>query len=85
MATLYKVDRTEQEVSPKNGTDFQLDELYELIGCKLVEIIHLGEGYILVVDEEGAINGSELNVDVSYALGSQIFGNALYCKESEVR
>lgn len=85
MAILYSVNRTEKEVFPKNGSDFQLDELYEIIGCELVQIISLGLGYILVVDEEGAINGSELNNDVSWALGYPIYGNALQCKESEVK
>lgn len=85
MATLHFVNGTEKKVSPKNGSDLELEELYELIGCKMVEIIHLGEGEILVVDEEGAINGSEYNGLVSWALGAPIFGKALQCLESEVK
>lgn len=87
MASLITVNMDLKHIKPKNGTDFTLDELRNLIGCNLIEIIHIGEGTntIMVVDEEGAINGSVLNKLVSSVYGHPIFGNVVVCKESEVK
>ena len=39
MAKLFRTDGTAMDITPKNGTDFQLDELYEALDCELVEVI----------------------------------------------
>lgn len=41
-ALLIKTDGTEMEVSPKDGKDFSLQEMYDLIGCTTVEHVALG-------------------------------------------
>ena len=50
MATLIKQDGTKKEVEPNNGFDFQLKEMYELIGCSMIQIIEIGD-QIMVIDE----------------------------------
>lgn len=87
MASLITVNMDLKHIKPKNGKYFTNEELYKLIGCSLIEIIHIGEGTntIMVVDEEGAINGSVLNKRVSSVYGHPIFGNVVVCKDSEVR
>ena len=56
MATLIKIDGTQREVSPKNGTDFQLEELYNLLSCHYVDIVRLATpGQIMIIDEEGKL------------------------------
>lgn len=61
MATLYKVDGTSTEVTPKNGRDFKLEELYTLVGCEMVEAVHLDDGRVLWIDEEGKYSGPDGN------------------------
>lgn len=57
----------------------QLDQLYELIGCRTIEIVRLPGDAALIVDEEGAINGSMMNRIASLLYGHPIFGTALLC------
>ena len=55
-AVLYDTDGTKSNVMPKNGTNFSLEELYELLECELVELIYLNsEDQILIGDEEGRL------------------------------
>ena len=45
--------RTVTEIDLKKNPNRILDELYEIIGCGLVELVELDRGIIMVVDEEG--------------------------------
>ena len=45
--------RTVMEVDLKKNPNRTLDELYEIIGCDLVELVELDRSIIMVVDEEG--------------------------------
>lgn len=98
MATLYKVRQPnetigfldEVEVQPKNGTDFSLEELQGFVGG-YIEIVRLNEGKIMVVNEEGKLLDLPVNLlatipfQLTYGPIDQIYGNALVCKEDEVR
>ena len=94
MATLFKVrqvnhnctEATWEEVKPKNGTDFTLEELQEFVGG-YIEIITLGGGKIMVVNEEGWLLNLPPNwaATTRYGLGSVIAGNALVCNDEEVQ
>lgn len=55
MATFIPADDTQptREVTPKNGRDFTFQELYALIGCSVIELVHLPNGHLMVIDEEG--------------------------------
>ena len=47
------VSRTVTEIDLKKNPNNTLQELYEIIGCNLVELVELDRGIIMVVDEEG--------------------------------
>lgn len=91
MAKLIKTDGTVTEVVPKNGKDFTLEELQALIGCDWIEIVRMpgSDGSFMVVDEEGKLNGKELNEKATKMYGRMpydyIVGDALLCKRGEVR
>ena len=84
MATLYRTDGTDEPVSPANGTDFKLDELYQLVGDP-VDIVRLPDGNLLVVHDEGLILGLPLNEQASALAGGVIVGDAVRCSSREVR
>ncbi|UYZ60198.1 DUF3846 domain-containing protein [Hymenobacter latericus] len=42
-----------QPISPRNGRSFQLAELYELLDCRLVDVVRLTDELILIIDDEG--------------------------------
>jgi hypothetical protein len=92
MAKLYKCDGTVKDVEPKNKKNgFGLQELYNLIGCRLVELVYLPNDEIIIVDEEGLINDSELNVKITQIARQKsgyqytLFGNAILCKSEEFK
>lgn len=58
MAKLIKPDGTTTEITPKNGKNFKLDELYAAIGCETVQICQArSRGEILIFDEEFLYRG----------------------------
>lgn len=97
MATLYRYTEPdnafatceEETVEPKNGTDFTLEELQGYVGG-YIEIIHLNDGRIMVINEEGKLLDLPVNLlaTVQYQLSfgpiDQIYGNALVCENKEV-
>lgn len=87
MATIIYSNGTETEVSPANGTDFKLEELQKIVGG-YIEVLNLNDGRIMVVNEEGKIQGLDLNVIATYIYGRHtdcVVGNVLVCKSDEVR
>ncbi len=97
-ATLWKVGVGHRnKVTPKNGTDFTLEELYELLKCELIEVIHLdandidGEA-IMIVDEEGRLkDNKEFNALASAEFyfrkmhRQEIYGDAIVCDPSMLK
>ena len=63
MATLIKVDGTKTEVFPKNKRKgFTLAEVYNLMSCRLVELVGpLDDGRSMLVDEEGKLKAEWMN------------------------
>lgn len=47
--------KTVTEINLKKNPNETFDELYELIGCDLVQLVELDDGFILVCDEEGKL------------------------------
>ena len=99
MAQLLKTDGTIEEISPKNGTDFTIQELYSLIGCDTIEVIYLNndgedEDLIFIGDEEARlVDEPKLNVAAtvmyreSWNVGYpyDIVGNIVVCKSKELK
>lgn len=90
MATLIKTDGTVSTVTPKNGTDYKLEELKRFVGG-YIEIIYLTDDKIMVINEEGKFQ-CEPNLtatiiarrNYSIAGSDYIAGNALICLSKEV-
>lgn len=61
MATIFYPDGTSKEVQPRNGFDFQLDELHEIVGGYIEIVKCKDRHYILVIDDEGKLKGKPRN------------------------
>lgn len=91
MAELIRTDGTVETVTPENGKTFSLQEMYELIGCSLVQVIYLVDGRIMWLDEEGKFKEHQINtqatkllIEAGGMMGDYVAGNALICSDSEV-
>lgn len=91
MAQLIKTTGEILEISPKNGINFQLDELQKYVDG-YIEIVNLNNGEILVVNEEGKFveEMNEKATDIVHnnqAIFSSdyIAGNVVLCKDKEVQ
>ena len=49
------VNRSVTEINLKKNPNNTLQELYEIIGCDLVELVQLDRSIVLVCDEEGRL------------------------------
>lgn len=63
MAKVIFTDGTVKEITPKNGTDFSLEEIKEYINGFL-EVVWLRDEHrnIMIIDEEGKIKNLDSNV-----------------------
>lgn len=93
MAKLYKYDGTVKDVEPKNKKEgFQLQELYDLIGCDLVECVNFSSEEIAICDEEGWLKenpqrNKKANDYITSICGDDwdICGNVVICKTEEFK
>ena len=93
MAKLYKCDGTVKDVEPKNKKDgFGLQELYDLIGCDLVEYVNFSAEEIAICDEEGWLKpnpqrNEKANDYITGVSGDDwdICGNVVICKTEEFK
>lgn len=91
MAELWRVGQQHgTEVIPKNGTDFTLEEMQGYVGG-YIEIVGLNDGRLLVVNEEGKLDGLPINRgataiwEANHGRTDIIVGDALVCDSNEVR
>ena len=94
MAQMLKFDGSSEMVTPSDTkSGFQLDELYALLECEIVETVYLEDGTIMVIDEEGKFRADALarrNERATRLLHRAggiawdfITGHALICSEEE--
>lgn len=91
MATLIKADGTIQEIKPKNGTDFQLEEL-QIYVDGYIDIVNLHNGKILVINDNGK-NFYPVNHRVTEIAHTNnaifpfdyIAGDVVLCEDEEVQ
>lgn len=91
MATLIKADGTIQEIKPKNGTDFQLEEL-QIYVDGYIDIVNLHNGKILVINDNGK-NFYSVNhrvTEIAHANNAifpfdYIAGDVVLCEDEEVQ
>jgi len=85
MARIIKATGAIVEVSPKNGRDFQLDELNKIVGG-YIEIVPTTTGEVMVVNEDGHRLGLPLNKLASsfYRSPYPIVGDVLICGREQI-
>ena len=90
-AILIKTTGETTFVTPKNGKDFTLEELYTLIGCDMIEVVYpeWDSDCIFVIDEEGKLNGKDINYPATlmwgYGGADVLVGDVIYCKSEMVK
>jgi hypothetical protein len=90
-AVLITTDGEQINKTPKNGTDFSLEELQEFVGG-YIEIVSLGGALIMVVNDEGKPLDLPLNKTATKEYwfytknySDYIVGNVLMCESCLVR
>lgn len=73
------------EVTPKNGTDFSLEELQYIVGG-IIEIVSTGAG-LMVLNEYGKLLGLDINQRATEIYGRRdiIVGDVLVCSSDEIK
>lgn len=71
-------------IVPTNGSDFSLEELYTVLGCKMIEVVPVGQR-ILIADEEGLLVAKQLNRTASMIAGMAIVGDVVLCDDEMLR
>lgn len=90
MAQILKTDDSRIDIKPKNGSDFSFEELNKIVDG-YIEIVHLHDGNIMVIDEEGKNKMKPINKNATivYQMGRRttdvIVGDALICNSKQVR
>ena len=88
---LIKPNGKREEVNPKNGTDFSLDELKGFVGG-YIQILHMGRGELMVINEEGKLKNLPINKDATIfakwkgviSSKDNIVGTVLICHKSQI-
>lgn len=89
-ATLIKSDGSITEIEPKNGSDFSLEELQQLVGGS-IEIIPYQDEQVFVVNEEGKLSQLPYNKKATEKLflahytNDYFVGDVLICPTSMIR
>lgn len=90
MAHIIKTNGEVVEVQPKNGTDFQLDELQAIVGG-YIEVVGIHYGQLIVCDEEGKLKGKGRNNKATdfYRLrlltNDFLVGDVLICDQEQIK
>jgi hypothetical protein len=95
VANLYRPGQGAEWVEPKNGTDFQLEECYQLLDCRSIELLFLRDSErIMIIDEEGKLKPNPVaNTQATVIAKFEnsiwdddvIVGAALICKKGEIK
>jgi len=93
MAKLIAPDGTVTNVSPKNGKNFDYEEIKALIGCDMIQICEAStKKHMLIFDEEFLCkNDPKPNTEATRMMHPRmnpfwdniICGNAVFCHDSE--
>ena len=92
MAQIIKANGEIIDVIPKNGVDFQLEEMQEVVGG-WIEIVYLDNGSMMVVNEEGKLKQLPYNrlatqmveSGCRYLSGDWIAGDVLVCDKTQIK
>ncbi len=84
MAKLLKTSGEIEEISPRNGKEFELEELQKMVGG-YIEVVRplTGKGF-LVLNEEGLRMKLAPNGAASMLYGRPIVGDVVFCEPGEM-
>ena len=83
-AKIVYPDKDSEDYTPKNGTTFELEEMQKIVGG-YIEIIRLNDGRLIIVNEEGLLQGLPVNIEATnilrrdHSTTQYIVGNAIVC------
>lgn len=86
-AFIYRTNGEILPILPKNGTDFQLKEMQEIVGGYL-QVVHLKDGRVMVLNEEGKIDHLDYNEQATHLYNNQydfIVGDVLVTPASFIK
>lgn len=91
MAKIIKANGDVVTTKPKNGKDFQLQELQEIIGG-YIEIINLdATNRLMVMDEEGKLKSKPYNDMATTIMRNEtllldvVVGDVLVCSKNQIK
>ena len=89
---LIKSTGETKKIKPKNGLNFELHELYDILNCKLIQLVNTVDGKLIILDEEGKLNeGWKENINdkatklYEYGKYDPIVGDVLICNNNQIK
>lgn len=82
--TVYTPENGKWLCEPNNGRTFELEEMQEIVGGN-IEIVRLNDGRIIIVNEEGLLQGLPVNIEATnilrrdHSTTQYIVGTAIVC------
>lgn len=89
MAEIIKANGERESIEPKNGKDFKLDELREIVNG-WVEVVWLPNDKIMIVNEDGKLLDLPINQEATtiyqktFGFNDMIVGDVLLCDANQV-
>lgn len=91
-AKLICVDGTQRQVKPLNGAYFTFEELYPLIEADMIQMLPLGGGMMMLMDEDGKVRAQpKPRNDLATVIADRIraddyiVGNVVVCDRRMLR
>jgi hypothetical protein len=92
MALIYRASGDVENVEPKNGTDFQLEELQAIVdGWIEIKFLRDDEGRVMVLNEEGKLRNLPYNERATMLYRKFLYvhdfivGDVLICDKSQIK
>lgn len=89
-ALLIKATGESSSITPKNGTNFTLEELYQLLECDMIEVLYpvYDSDCIFIIDEEGKLKLKNINYAATIMSGLMcdvLVGDVIVCHTSMLK
>lgn len=92
MALIYRASGDVENVEPKNGTDFQLEELKAIVGGWIeIKFLSDDKGRVMVLNEEGKLRNLPYNERATMLYRKFVYehdfivGDVLICDKSQIK
>lgn len=92
MALIYRASGDVENVEPKNGTDFSLEELQKIVdGLIEIKFLRDDEGRVMILNEEGKLRNLLYNERATTLYRKFVYehdfivGDVLICDKSQIK